>query len=384
MSLKPVETLALIARDAGWNSALLGRKQQRLHHELLHPHVLPSVLAVFGHGAEALRARELSPTRFVVEIYSPDKDAWTIKKELSDAQAALSDACFWCPLPDKTSVIHLWDKARDRRVRDCTEMLRDPFPDITTLAAFWYDTKALDWPENFGASPWEYAGSVASLTFNEPDGPDCSDDYYEVLRRGARSIESEWGCEELIGSLVQRFLGTSYEFYQGELLHKGVPVLDGGFSRRMTDLEREILNKSVFVSQEVYGGALWNALTESDRDTLLATVTTDDQIKMLQSVRESSWSALDSLKQDAVARHLAYWIEEGRVPLFQLSRVFGRAPLHRDLTCRTHGMLSLNTPAAVNPCPVSRMSGARASPGSTSVPQKPNNNMTYTSLLGLD
>jgi len=41
------------------------------------------------------------------------------------------------------------------------------FPTLEKLREFWDDTRGLSWPESFGSSPWEFAGSVAYQIFND-------------------------------------------------------------------------------------------------------------------------------------------------------------------------------------------------------------------------
>lgn len=41
------------------------------------------------------------------------------------------------------------------------------FPTLEKLREFWDDTRELSWPETYGSSPWEFAGSVAYQIFND-------------------------------------------------------------------------------------------------------------------------------------------------------------------------------------------------------------------------
>jgi hypothetical protein len=41
------------------------------------------------------------------------------------------------------------------------------FPTLEKLREFWDDTRNLTWPETYGTSPWEFAGSVAYQIFND-------------------------------------------------------------------------------------------------------------------------------------------------------------------------------------------------------------------------
>ena len=99
---------------------------------------------------------------YAVERYDPGVDNWVQVNTHPSYDEALTAARNWGMGPDKARLKQKWDKVRDSRIRDCPAFLRTPFPDKASLAEFWYDTKPLSWPETFGASPWEFASSVAS------------------------------------------------------------------------------------------------------------------------------------------------------------------------------------------------------------------------------
>lgn len=52
--------------------------------------------------------------------------------------------------------------ARESRVKD----FLNNFASVERLHEFWDDTRHLSWPETFGSSPWEFAGSVAYQMFS--------------------------------------------------------------------------------------------------------------------------------------------------------------------------------------------------------------------------
>lgn len=52
--------------------------------------------------------------------------------------------------------------ARESRVKD----FLNNFASVEKLHEFWEDTRHLSWPETFGSSPWEFAGSVAYQMFS--------------------------------------------------------------------------------------------------------------------------------------------------------------------------------------------------------------------------
>lgn len=331
MGLKPIEMLPLIASDQGWDAAELARKQNLLLEELLRPRDVAGVGGVFAHGAEALRARQVAPYVNLVEAYCPVQEAWVKVAEHTACQSAVDEAKGWYPLPDKDSMIHKWDRARDRRVRDCAEMLRTAFPDQVALAEFWYDTKNLAWPERFGSSPWEFASNVAGTCFADRGQPNSafSDEYQATLRKALDFIETEWACEEMTGSLVRRFLCQTYDFFEGELQYQGAPVTEGGFTHCMTDLERDVLQKAVGVAQAVFDGSVWASMAPRARAEFLSAefaVSPEIRSEAIQSITRLDWGNLGLQQRTAIGRQLGHWIDAGRLEGCRLADVFGRQP----------------------------------------------------------
>jgi len=138
------------------------------------------------------------------------------------------------------------DKALAKWPREATgqqgrvERFLAVFPTLEKLREFWDDTRELSWPETYGSSPWEFAGSVAHQIFNHkgvrpiPGLLDKLKDhrdggradaglalYYSDLVRAIRAIELDM---ILAGDMAPNFALAAFRALSKGTLSGAVPV----------------------------------------------------------------------------------------------------------------------------------------------------------------
>lgn len=188
-------------------------------------------IEIFAHGPEVMRIAKTEPfaqhgaqQEWLVQSLSAQNNDFITQKSYPfdpdnehSAQhaykSAYADAKDLYPAADKADYIEKWEPLI--LACDTEELVVPSLNSREKLAAFWYESKAIDWGQE--PRPFFHEYNVSQYLFSSKAfsrDPSWNDEEYEEIQTYAMNMLSAWGGDELKNVLI----GT-----------KGVPIVFNGF-----------------------------------------------------------------------------------------------------------------------------------------------------------
>lgn len=198
--LKPIQALReqLLSKMAPDD---VQRAQDKLLDALLHP-TGEKVVAVFAHGAEAVRLAEVKENddrfpHWAVQSWDVTQGDWVTRKSYDMKpgmrNVAYIDAKTWYPVPDRAAVEAKWAAINS----DEDGALERLFDSRAALAEFWYETKVIDWEGEgrYEGDPWFFMSEVAETAFERGwrPNPMLGEKYGEKVMAQLANFAADWG-----------------------------------------------------------------------------------------------------------------------------------------------------------------------------------------------